>query len=47
MGWDGFDLEDVYEIWYMVNGIFEGEVCVSGGDDILYWFNCYDLKYGW
>lgn len=46
-GWDGFDSEDAYEIWYTANGIPEGEVCANGGDDTLYWFNRHDLKYGW
>jgi hypothetical protein len=46
-GWDGFDSEDAYEIWYTANGIPEGERCADGGDDTLYWFDRHSLKYGW
>lgn len=46
-GWEGFNTDDDYEIWYASNGTSEGEVCADGGDDTLYWFNRHDLKYGW
>jgi hypothetical protein len=47
-GWDGFDSEAAYEIWYIVNAIPDGEVCASGSEGgTLYWFNRHDLKHGW
>jgi hypothetical protein len=46
-GWEGFDSERAYEIWYTANGIPEGEVCANGGDGTLYWFNRHDLRNGW